>query len=65
MIFGTSIASNIYLSDIAAGRGGFSIDAGSDQDWLSAISGAGDVNGDGISDLLFGAPRASNYLIRQ
>ena len=61
LIFGTSIASNIYLSDIAAGRGGFSIDAGSDQDWLSAISGAGDVNGDGISDLLFGAPRASNY----
>ena len=60
LVFGTSSASNIYLSDIASGRGGFSIDAGSSEDWLSAISGAGDVNGDGISDLLFGAPRASN-----
>ncbi len=46
----------VELSDIAAGIGGFLIDGQSSGDWSSfSISHAGDVNGDGLADLIVGA----------
>ncbi len=46
----------IELSDVAAGDGGFVIN-GIDPDDRSgfSVSGAGDVNGDGLADLIVGA----------
>ncbi len=46
----------VELSDVAAGSGGFVIN-GIDPDDLSghSVSGAGDVNGDGLADLIVGA----------
>jgi hypothetical protein len=49
-------ASSIDLSDIDAGTGGFVIHGEADGDSSGyAISSAGDVNGDGLSDLIVGA----------
>ncbi|MFO1337091.1 MAG: FG-GAP-like repeat-containing protein [Burkholderiaceae bacterium] len=53
-------AVNIWLSDIVAGRGGFVIDGdAADQTAGFSIAGVGDVNGDGLDDLLIGAPSAT------
>ena len=57
VIFGKTDASAIELSAVASGVGGFAINgaAANDQSGQS-ISGAGDVNGDGLADLIIGAP---------
>lgn len=54
---GTSHAARaVNLSSVAAGDGGFVIKGESDLDFSgSRVSGAGDVNGDGIADLIVGA----------
>jgi Ca2+-binding RTX toxin-like protein len=51
---------NIDLGNIPASRG-FRIDGQVADDWLGqGVSGAGDVDGDGIEDFVVGAPRADN-----
>jgi hypothetical protein len=54
---GPEFVVNIPLSDIVAGKGGFVIN-GSYVSGRSgySVSGAGDVNGDGLDDLIIGAP---------
>ena len=56
VVFGKTNLSNINLSTVAAGTGGFVItgQAGDDQNGYS-VSTAGDFNGDGLVDLLIGA----------
>ena len=60
VVFGKAGAGAVDLSAIAAGSGGFAINGQgtSDQSGWSVAS-AGDVNGDGLSDLIVGAPRAN------
>ena len=56
VIFGKADTTPVNLSDVAAGTGGFvinGIDPG-DQSGRS-VSGAGDVNGNGLADLIVGA----------
>ncbi|MEB3316780.1 MAG: hypothetical protein VKO39_01360 [Cyanobacteriota bacterium] len=52
-----AVVASVHLSAIAAGRGGFVIHGQSAGDRSGArVAGAGDVNGDGLSDLLIGVP---------
>ena len=59
MVFGKADGTAVNLSDVTAGIGGFVIN-GIDVDDQSgrSVSGAGDVNGDGLADLIVGASAA-------
>ncbi len=59
VVFGKADGTAVDLADVAAGSGGFVIN-GIDQGDRSGISvsGAGDVNGDGLADVIVGAHRA-------
>ncbi|MES2352903.1 MAG: Ig-like domain-containing protein, partial [Pseudomonadota bacterium] len=59
VVFGKSTTTAINLSAIAAGTGGFVINGQgvSDQSGISVAS-AGDVNGDGLADLIVGADKS-------
>jgi hypothetical protein len=59
VVFGKADPTLVMLSDVAAGTGGFVLDGEATSDFAgSAVSGAGDVNGDGLADLVVGAQRA-------
>ncbi|PIT77757.1 Ig-like domain-containing protein [Limnohabitans sp. B9-3] len=59
VVFGKTTTAAIDLSAVASGVGGFVMHGQclSDQSGIS-VSGAGDVNGDGLADLLVGAPNS-------
>jgi hypothetical protein len=59
VVFGKPSGEAVDLSEVQAGRGGFAIRGSAADDRSgSSLSGAGDVNGDGLADLLVGAPNA-------
>ena len=56
VVFGQTGVAAIDLSAVAAGTGGFVINGGASGDFSGiSVSGAGDVNGDGLADLIVGA----------
>ena len=56
VVFGRSAGTPVDLSAVAAGSGGFVINGQCALDWSgSSVSSAGDVNGDGLADLIVGA----------
>jgi hypothetical protein len=56
VVFGKQSTNIIELSDIAAGKGGFVINGKTVGDYSGhSVSSAGDVNGDGLDDLIVGA----------
>ncbi len=61
VVFGTTATSAIDLSAVAVGNGGFVINGECAEDQSGRnVSSAGDVNGDGLADLLVGAPNISS-----
>ncbi|WP_257468827.1 beta strand repeat-containing protein, partial [Bathymodiolus thermophilus thioautotrophic gill symbiont] len=59
VVFGKTDGSAVNLSVIAAGTGGFVINGENAGDWNGySVSSAGDVNGDGLDDLIVGSFQA-------
>jgi FG-GAP repeat/Putative Ig domain len=60
VIFGTESPTTVDLAQV--GARGFRIDGAADGDRLgTAVGGAGDVNGDGLADVVLGAPDADAH----
>ena len=58
VVFGKPSITAVELSAVAGGQGGFAIDGEKATDRVAgAVSGAGDVNGDGLADVLVGSAR--------
>jgi hypothetical protein len=61
VVFGKTATTAINLSAIGSGTGGFVIDGLGGYDYSgSSVASAGDVNGDGLADLIVGAPKQNN-----
>jgi hypothetical protein len=59
VVFGKTDTNNAALAEVASGIGGFAMNAEAQGDSVGkAVSGAGDVNGDGVPDVVVAAPRA-------
>ena len=61
VIFGKKDSTAIELSAIASGTGGFVINGENAHDWSGfPVSTAGDINGDGLDDLIVGSTQAKS-----
>ncbi|MBI4585255.1 MAG: VCBS repeat-containing protein [Planctomycetes bacterium] len=61
VVFGRADGAPVELEDIAKGQGGFAIRGENSGDYSgSSVSGAGDVNGDGIEDIAIGVSRSGS-----
>ena len=58
VVFGNTSTQPIYLSNIAQGSGGFVVYGQTGDSDLNVVAGAGDVNGDGLADILISSPNA-------
>ncbi len=64
VVFGKSAFSNYFDLSTLDGSNGFTLHGASRDELGHSVSGAGDVNGDGIDDLVFGAPlEHSSYVL--
>ncbi|MBA5248722.1 MAG: hypothetical protein FE834_04195, partial [Gammaproteobacteria bacterium] len=62
VVFGKTNTTAINLSDIAGGTGGFVLNGEKVEDFSgTSVSSAGDVNGDGLDDLIIGARNLNGY----
>ncbi len=60
VVFGKTATTAVDLNAVAAGTGGFVINGQTAGDWSGiSVSAAGDVNGDGLADLIVGAGNAT------
>ena len=61
VVFGSTSSGSIALSDIVAGNNGFVLNGANAGDFSGrSVSGAGDVNGDGLDDIIIGASGANS-----
>ncbi|MGV0960375.1 MAG: Ig-like domain-containing protein [Limnohabitans sp.] len=60
VVFGKTSGTAINLTTIAGGTGGFAITGQAAGDSAGTVSSAGDINGDGLADLIVGAPAAAS-----
>lgn len=63
VVFGKSTGTAIDLTNVAAGTGGYVIKGVAQDDAGAAVASIGDVNGDGKSDILIGAPRSDRAYV--
>jgi hypothetical protein len=57
LVFGQSHSDAVKLAEVASGIGGFAIDGEAANDYSGAsVNAAGDVDGDGLADLIIGSP---------
>jgi hypothetical protein len=54
VVFGNATEVAVNLSAVAGGSGGFKITSESGSNYVASVSNAGDVNGDGIDDIIVG-----------
>lgn len=62
VVYGKADGATVKLTDVAAGNGGFVIKGGGINSGIS-VSSAGDVNGDGLSDMIVGAFEGKSYVV--
>jgi hypothetical protein len=58
VVFGKDDTGAVDLADVADGTGGYRFHGVNDEDWAGfSVSGAGDIDGDDLGDVIIGAPR--------